>query len=102
MTMVEYPAETMKEEGIADLLWRRLRSKADRLLEHRAGRGQIDPRIRGEIYLFIVDLITRWVDRIERNEFVADVISVEGMLRAGMDEIRGRLNGRAVHGPATP
>jgi hypothetical protein len=102
MNMVEYPAEMMREEGLADLLWRRLRERADRMIEHRAGCGQIDPRIRGEIYLFIVDLITRWVDRIERNEFAADVISVEGMLRAGMDEIRGRLNGHAVHGPATP
>jgi hypothetical protein len=100
--MVEHTLDALQKEGHVDLLWRRLRERADRMIEHRAGRGQIDPRIRGEIYLFIVDLITRWVDRIERNEFAADVISVEGMLRAGMDEIRGRLNGHAVSGLDSP
>jgi hypothetical protein len=98
--MVEQDIE--KKEGRVDLLWRRLRSMADRLIERRAGRGGVDPRVRGEMYLFIVDRIARWVDRIEQNDASADAEAVKGMLRAGMDEIRDRLNGHAPPGSATP
>jgi hypothetical protein len=91
-----------QEEGIADILWRRLRSTADRLIEQRAGLKEVDSRVRGEIYLFIVDLIARWVDRIEQNGGTVDVEAMRRMLRAGMAKIRDRMNGLAVARPATP
>jgi hypothetical protein len=93
----------MQETGLVDVLWGRLRAKADRLIARRsAGRGQDDSRLRGEIYLLITDLIARWVDQAEQHESTVDVGAVEGLLRAGMGEIRGRLDGRTVPGSTAP
>ncbi len=100
--MVQNTRDVMQQESHVDLLWRRLRSRADRLIERRVGRGPADPRVRGEMYLFIVDLIARWVDRIEQNGLAADAEAVKGMLQAGKSEIQDRLNGLAVRGSATP
>jgi hypothetical protein len=101
--MEEQGIAVMQDMGLVDVLWQRLRWNADRLIERRsAARRQDDSRVRGEIYLLIADLIARWVDQVEQAGTTVDGHAVEGMLRAGMGEIRGRLDGRAVSGSVAP
>jgi hypothetical protein len=93
----------MQDTGLVDVLWGRLRARADRLIARRsAGRRPDDSRLRGEIYLLITDLIARWVDQAEQPGSTVDVDAVEGLLRAGMGVIRGRLDGRTVPGSTAP
>ena len=92
--------EVMQDESLVDALWRRLRSTADRLIERHSGEGTFDPRARGEIYLVIVDLIARWVDRVEEKVEVANEEAVERLLRVGTNAIRARMKGSPVRIPA--
>jgi hypothetical protein len=54
---------------LADDLWKELRGLADDGLARRtsAGGAAPDNRVRGEIYLFIVDVIAHEIDRLEQE-----------------------------------
>jgi hypothetical protein len=84
---------TMIDEGVVDKLWYRMRAAADRALEQRtaSGSGTIDPNVRGDAYLFIVDRIVQWVDRIERNAEAERGRSVDRMLQDEIDELQRRM-----------
>lgn len=88
-----------QNESLVDLAWRRLRSTADRLIERYAEEGLFDPRDRGEIYLFIVDLIARWVDRVEEKIEAANEEAVEKLMRLGTNAIHDRVKGYPLRIP---
>jgi hypothetical protein len=54
---------------LADVLWKKLRGLADDGLARRAAATRVTPdnRIRGEVYLFIVDVIAHEVDRLDQE-----------------------------------
>jgi hypothetical protein len=89
------PERRTLDESLIDGLWKRLRAIADRALvgTGMTGRDLADARLRGEIYLFIANLITRWVDRLEGDPEGPSGRNLERMLQEGMDELRDRLNG---------
>ena len=54
---------------LADVLWKELRGLADDGLARRAAATRVTPdnRTRGEVYLFIVDVIAHEVDRLDQK-----------------------------------
>jgi hypothetical protein len=55
--------------NLPDRRWKEMRTVADDGLAHRAAMNGVAPddRVRGEIYLFIVDLIAHEVDQLEQG-----------------------------------
>jgi hypothetical protein len=53
---------------LADVLWKELRGLADNGIARRATANRVTPdsRIRGEVYLFIVDVIAHEVDQLDQ------------------------------------
>lgn len=78
-----------------DALWSCLRDLADELLQSRsvALRRPIDECARGEVYVYIADLIAGWVDRAERGDTGGDGLDPERLLEEGMTRLWLRMNG---------
>ena len=60
---------TANTSCLADVLWKKLRGLADDGLARRAATNGValDNRVRGEVYLFIVDVIAQEVDRLDQE-----------------------------------
>jgi hypothetical protein len=79
-------SSTADTSCLADILWKQLRGLADDGLARRAAAGEVVPdnRVRGEIYLFIVDVIAQQMDRLDREPTPERRLALEEVLRVGV------------------
>jgi hypothetical protein len=74
---------TGDEDNLTDVLWRQMQSIADAMHERQAvlGRKKPDPALREGINLFIVDVISHWIDRLARESDPGHRQELEHLLR---------------------